>query len=126
LKAGYSLDTEEGVSLHEARESITIFLPKLLSMLRSKMGERYYINSSSEGRGRVFYFFAPRQPVDAFSLVVSAERNGTVKLSFGYMPYKATGRPDFANSVEETMKANAETAGLALMNLVRKVLSGIR
>lgn len=125
-KVGYTLDNPEGVALHEARDSVALFIPKLLSELRKKMGERYYMNSSSEGHGKVFYFFAPRHPIDSFNLIVGAERGGTISLSFGYMPYKATGRPDFANSTEKTMRANPETAGLALMKLVRTVLSGIR
>ena len=103
-----------------------LFLPKLLSELRKKMGERYFMNSSSEGHGKVFYFFSPRHPIDSFSLIVAADNGGNISLSFGYMPYKATGRPDFANSKEQTMRANAETAGLALMKLVRTVLNEIR
>ena len=123
-KVGYSLDTPEGIALHEARESVVLFIPKLLSMLRQKMGERYYMNSSTEGHGKIFFFFAPKHPIDSFSLILATDHRGT-SLSFGYLPYKVTGRPDFSNSIEKTMRANPETAGLALMKLVRDVLKDV-
>jgi hypothetical protein len=69
-RTAYAPDTEEGAQLHEAQTSIDLFLPKIMEVLFRKQGDRYYL-TASESRGRIFYYFAPRQPIDAFNLGVS-------------------------------------------------------
>ncbi len=126
---GYAFNTPKGRTLSEAQDSLKPFLAKVLSGLRQKMGERYFMHAS-EGNGSIFYFFSPNHPIDSFSLILRVrdpvDNPKQVSLSFGYMPYKSSGAPDFKNSVEERISAEAETAGLAFMKLFRDVLRRIR
>lgn len=82
--------------------------------------------NASVARGRVFYFFAPRHPVDYFALTLYTDFRGRVKLTFSYTPNKLNGMPDFAKSIEETATVDdPELAGLQLMRTVRAVLGKI-
>lgn len=111
-------------ALDEARTSVNIMLPKLLQMLHQKQGERYYM-SASESRGKVFYYFAPRHPVDSFSLMLAITPGAEASLAFGYMPTKVNGSPDFANGKQNKAKSDPELAGLQLMRLVRALLAQV-
>jgi hypothetical protein len=122
-KTAYALNSEEGFALHEAQESVNLFLPKILEMLFRKQGDRYYM-TASESRGRIFYYFAPRHPLDAFNLGVSVH-NGKAMLFFGYTPMKVGGGIDLQGMISEKAVADTEVAGLAVMRLVRSVLSKI-
>lgn len=123
LILAYSLDTEEGVLLSEAKDSVGALLPKLLDAIRKHMGDRYHVNAS-EARGRIFYFFAPRQPVDAFNLTLSVQGD-MAHLSFGYIPYKLNGKLDIANMKSEKAVIEPDLAGMAMMRLVRNLLGRI-
>lgn len=122
-RLAYLPDTPDLQKLDEARDSVAVFLPKLLEMLHKKQGERYYMNSS-ESHGRIFYFFSPQHPLDAFNLALSI-RNGHAFLAFGYAPYTAQGKLDFRGMVGQQAATDPEMAGLALMRLVRAVLAKI-
>ena len=122
-RSAYLPNTPDLQALDEARDSITALLPRLLELLHKKQGDRYYMNGS-ESRGKIFWFFAPPQPIDAFNLTL-ATRNGLAFLSFGYMPYTLTGQLDFHGMVSDHATADPEMAGLALMRLARSVLSRI-
>lgn len=114
-------DTEEGAGLEAARDSVDVFLPKILDTLRKAMGERYYVNSS-ESHGKIFYYFAPRQPVDSFNLTLWV-RGPNAQVSFGYVPTKVDGSIDLANMKSVRLPAAPETAGLAVMRALRDLLT---
>lgn len=123
VRLAYMPNTEEGLALQEAQTSVDLFLPKILELLFRKQGDRYYL-SASESRGRIFYYFAPRHPIDAFNLGV-AIRNGRAHLFFGYTPAKLDGTLDLHGMIQEKTSAEPEMAGLAVMRLVRSILSQV-
>lgn len=122
-RQAYLPDTPDLQKLDEARDSVAVFLPKLIEVLHKKQGDRYYMNSS-ESQGRLFYFFSPQQPLDAFSLTLSV-RNGHALLAFGFTPYTAQGKLDFHGMINAQAATDPELAGLSLMRLVRAVLAKI-
>jgi hypothetical protein len=122
-RQAYVPDTPDLQKLDDARDSVAVFLPKVIEALHKKQGEHYYMNAS-ESQGRVFYFFSPQQPLDAFSLTLSI-RNGHAFLAFGYTPYTAQGKLDFHGMVNAQAATEPELAGLSLMRLVRAVLAKI-
>lgn len=123
FKEAYSVDTEDGMALSDAKDSVGVFLPKILDLLRKAQGDRYYVNAS-EAKGRLFYFFSPRQPVDAFNLTLGV-KNGKAFLAFGYIPYKLNGMLDIPNMLSEKAVTDPEVAGLSVMRLVRSILSKV-
>lgn len=116
------VDTKEPDALLLAKESVNILLPKFLEMLRKKMGERYYMNAS-QANGRIFYYFAPRQPVDSFHLMVGSKQ-GKVFLNLSYMPHRLDGSPDFSNSRQVVQVVeDPELAGLDFMRVTRQLFT---
>lgn len=122
-RSAYVPDTPDLQALDLARDSIGAMLPRLLEVLRKKQGDRYSMNGS-ESRGKIFWFFSPPQPIDAFNLTLTT-RDGLAFLAFGYMPYTVTGQLDFHGMISDHGTADPEMAGLALMRLVRSVLGRI-
>jgi len=122
-RTAYALDSEDGFELQEAQESVNLFLPKILEQLFRHQGDRYYM-TATESKGRIFYYFAPRQPLDAFNMGVSI-RNGKAALFFGYTPMKVTGGIDLMHMVSERATSDTDVAGLAMMRLVRAVLARV-
>ncbi len=122
IKVAYAPDAPFAEDLNTARESVAILLPNVLAALRKKMGDRYSLNASTESRGKVFYFFAPPQPVDSFNLTLSVTPAHQAILVFGYTPMKVTGGLDFANMKTKSAHSEPDMAGLALMRLVRALL----
>ncbi len=121
-RQAYVPDTKSLASLDEARDSIAIFIPKILEMLRKRnQGDRYYINAS-ESRGRIFYFMTTRDEVDSFNMTL-AMQGPKAHISFGFTPYKIDGTPDFKKMITKQALAEPETAGLAMMRLIRTVLA---
>lgn len=116
-------DTPDLQDLEVARESVDVFLPKILRVLQDRQGDRYYMNAS-ESHGRIFYFFSPRHPIDAFSLTLSA-RGGRATVVFGYTPYGLDGRPNFKGMRQQSVTSDPEMAGLAVMRLIRSVVSSL-
>jgi hypothetical protein len=109
--------------LDEARDSVGALIPRVLGLLRKSQGDRYAVNGS-ESHGKIFWFFAPPQPIDAFSLTLSI-RGRLAFLSFGYIPYTLAGQLDFRRMISDHATADPELAGLALMRIVRSILSKI-
>lgn len=123
FKVAYIPNTPELRILDEARESIAVFLPKILDMLKRQQGDRYFMNSS-ESHGKIFYFFQPRQPIDAFNLTLWIDGD-KANVVFGYTPRKLDGSLDFKGMVQERGSGMPEIVGMTLMRLVRSVLSKI-
>ena len=122
-RQAYVPDTKSLVSLDEARDSVGVVIPKILELLKKSQGERYYVNAS-ESQGRIFYFMAPRQRIDAFSMTV-AMQGPKAHISFGFTPYKLDRTPDFKKMITKQALAEPEVAGLAMMRLVRTVLAAL-
>ena len=120
-RVAFMPDTEEGQALEDARDSVGVFLPKILDTLRKAMGERYHANAS-ESHGKIFYYFAPQQPVDSFNLTVWIH-GPNAQVSFGYVPTKIDGSLDIANMKMVRLPSSPETAGLAVMRALRDLLS---
>lgn len=120
-RVAFMPDTETGQPLEDARDSIDVFLPKILDTLRKAMGERYYVNAS-ESHGKIFYYFAPRQPIDSFNLTLWIH-GPNAQVSFGYVPTRMDGSLDLANMKSVRLPAAPETAGLAVMRALRDLLS---
>jgi hypothetical protein len=123
VKVAYAPDDHFATDLSDARESVAIMLPRVMDALRKKMGDRYSLNSSTEGHGKIFYFFSPPQPVDSFNLTLYVTPNHQAVMILGYTPMKLTGGFDFANMKSKSIKSTPEMAGLALMRLVRALLA---
>lgn len=107
-------------AITNAQDSINVFLPKFIELLRKTQGDRYYVNTT-EGQGRLVYFFAPRQPIDTFGLMLSVKGDKAV-MTLSYMPYNLQGTYDFKKSRSEKVVSDPEMAGLAFMRLARKLL----
>lgn len=116
-------DSGDGILLEDARSSVAVMLPKILRTLQQHQGDRYYMNAS-ESHGKIFYFFSPRQPIDAFNLTLYI-KNGEAMCIFGYTPYKLNGLLDFQNMKHESVSSLPEMAGLAVMRLLRDLLATI-
>lgn len=114
-------DSEEGQALEDARDSIGVFLPKILDTLKKTMGERYYANAS-ESHNKIFYYFAPRQPIDSFNITLWIH-GPNAQVSFGYIPTKVNGSLDIANMKMVRLPSSPETAGLAVMRALRDLLA---
>jgi len=123
IKVAYLPNTEDLVALDDARSSVQVMLPKILITLGKHQGDRYYMNAS-ESHGKIFYFFSPHQPVDAFNLTLYI-KNGEAVCVFGYTPYRLNGMLDFANMKSEQVSAIPEMAGLAVMRILRDLLATI-
>lgn len=123
IKVAYTLDTEDGIALEDARSSVSVMLPRILEALRKHMGDRYAMNAS-ESHGKIFYFFSPPQPVDAFNLTLYIRAQKAV-LVFGYTPMKLNGMYDFQNMKTKTVQSSPEMAGMAVMRLVRALLAEV-
>ena len=125
FKEAFAPSDSDQETFQLAKESVNIMLPKLQDLLFRRIGDRYFMNASQR-KTEVFYFFAPRAPIDTFSVHL-AVRGGRVLLNIGYVPYTLdTNRPDFSKSVEvKGMATDPELAGLSLMRLCRKILSQI-
>lgn len=123
VKLAFMPDTEEGAMLEDARASVAVMLPKLLKTLQQHQGDRYYMNAS-ESHGKIFYFFSPRQPIDAFSLTLYIQKGEAICV-FGYTPYKLDGSLDFKGMKSERTLSRPEMAGLAVMRIVRELLATI-
>lgn len=122
-RSAYVPNTPDLQALDVARDSIGAMLPRLLDLLRKKQGDRYFMNGS-ESHGKIFWFFSPPQPIDAFNLTL-ATREGVAFLAFGYLPYTMTGQLNFRGMISDHATSDPEMAGLALMRLVRSVLGRI-
>jgi hypothetical protein len=121
-RQAYVPDTKSLVSLDEARDSVGVFIPKILELLKKRnLGDRYYVNAT-ESRGRIFYFMTTRDEVDSFNMTL-AMQGPKAHISFGFTPYKLDGTPDFKKMITKQALAEPETAGLAMMRLVRIVLA---
>lgn len=107
-------------AITNAQDSVNVFLPKFIELLRKTQGDRYYANTT-EGGGRLVYFFAPRQPIDTFGLMLSI-KGGKAVMTLSYMPYNLQGNIDFKKSRSEKVVSEPEMAGLAFMRLARKLL----
>lgn len=123
-KLAYSPDTKNVELLDLARDSVGVFLPKILDLLRKKQKERYYLNVS-ESQGRFFYFMIPRQKVDAFNMTLAMHGPKT-HISFGFTPYKLDGTPDFKGMLTKQTLVDPELAGMMMMRLVRATLAEIK
>jgi len=107
-----------------ARDSIAILLPKLLDALRKKFHERYHMNASL-GHKTLFYFFESPNALEAIGLTLSI-RNRHVFLNMLYAPYDLNDKIDYSKKVEvKTTVSDPDLAGLALMRLVRDLLSKV-
>jgi hypothetical protein len=122
-RQAYLPDTPDLQALDEARDSIGALLPRVMDLLRKSQGDIYAMNGS-ESHGKIFWFFSPPQPIDAFNLTLSI-RDGRAFMSFGYTPYTLAGKLDFHGMTSEHATADPEMAGLALMRIVRTVLNKI-
>lgn len=111
----------ESQALTDARDSVSVFIPKLLQMLRKVQGEPYSMNASAS-RGRIFYYFAPKQPLDSFNMTLWVQGD-KAHLAFSFVPHKLNGHLDFQRAISEKTTSEPEMAGLALMRLVRSVLA---
>jgi hypothetical protein len=120
-RVAFSPFTDNQQALEDARDSVGIFIPKILDTLRKAMGERYYVNAS-ESHGRIFYYFAPRDPIDSFNLTLWIH-GPNAQVSFGYVPTKLDGSLDIANMESVRLPAEPEVAGLAVMRALRDLLA---
>jgi hypothetical protein len=121
FRTAYLPNTPSFQLLDDARDSIGVFLPKILDLLHKKQNDRYFMNSS-ESKGRLFYFFSPRQPVDSFSLTLYM-KGLQAFVAFGFIPYKPGGGLNIQGMISEHALAEPDIAGLAVLRLVRSVLS---
>jgi hypothetical protein len=110
----------------EAKLSIEIMLPSVLKTLGKKFNDRFYMNATQQ-RMKLYYYFAGHPAVETFALTLSIQ-GGSPLLWFGYIPNKmslAEGA-DFKRAIHDSVRVrDPEVAGLALMRLVRKLLSRI-
>lgn len=120
-KLAYMPDTPANQALDVARDSISVFLPKMMQTIRQVQGERYGMNAS-ESRGRIFYFFSPRHPVDSFNMTLWIQGD-KAHIDFGFTPHKLNGQLDLQKAISERAVSEPEMAGLALMRLVRSVMA---
>jgi len=122
-RLAYLPNTADLQALDDARDSVGVFLPKLLDMLYRKQGDRYHLNGSAS-RGYLFYYLSTRHPIDAFNITLSIKK-GLAQVALGYMPYKLDGRVDLRGMRTEHGESEPEMAGLALMRACRSLLSKI-
>ncbi len=120
-RVAFMPDSDEGQALESARDSVGVFLPKVLDTLRKAMGDRYHANAS-ESHGKIFYYFAPRDPIDSFNLTLWIH-GPVAQVSIGYVPTKVDGSVDIANMKTVRLPSAPETAGLAVMRALRDLLS---
>lgn len=114
----------ELILFREGRDSINVFLPNLMSLLRKSRGDRYSMNASQR-HNDIFYYFAPPQPIDAFTLHLGC-RNGELHLDMGYIPYNFQGKPNKSKIIElQEVVDNSELVGMHMMNMARRLLSKI-
>jgi hypothetical protein len=123
FRTAYLPDTPSLQMLDDARDSVAVFLPKVLDLLHKKQNDRYYMNAS-ESQGRIFYFFSPRQPVDSFNLTLYM-KGLQAFVAFGYIPYRPGGGLNLQGMISAHAVVDPDIAGMALMRVVRNVLGRI-
>jgi hypothetical protein len=108
----------------EAKLSIEIMLPTLLKTLEKKLHDRFYMNATQQ-RMKLYYYFSGHPALETFALTLSVQ-GGSSLLWFGYIPNKLLGGADFQKAIHDSVRvSDPEVAGLALMRLVRKLLTRI-
>ena len=108
-----------------AKESVHILLPKLLTLFRKTLGDRYSMNASSRNN-EIYYYFSPPQPVDSIAMHL-AIRGEMTTISLSYMPYKLDGTPDFPKvTILKEVVADPEVVGLHMMTMARKLMVQIK
>ena len=108
----------------EAKLSVEILLPKVLATLKQKFGERFYMHATQQ-RMKLYYYFSADPAMETISLMMSVHGNA-VTLGLGYVPTKLLGGADFSRALQETVLVREPAvAGLALMRLLRKLLSRV-
>lgn len=108
----------------EAKLSIEIMLPTVLKTLGKKFNDRFYMNATQQ-RMKLYYYFSGHPALETFALTLSVQHDLPL-LWFGYIPNKLLGGADFQRAIHDSVRVpDPEVAGLALMRLVRKLLSRI-
>lgn len=108
----------------QARESVSIMLPKFMEMLHKKFNEKFHMNSSGAST-RIHYYFATHHPLETIAVMLGiASRK--VFLSIMYAPLGLNGAVDYKKAFEQKQVVeDPELAGLALMRLGRSVLGRV-
>jgi hypothetical protein len=108
----------------DAKLSVEIMLPRVLRTLRDKFRDPFYMNATQQ-RLKLYYYFSAHPAMETVALMVSL-KNGVIALWLGYIPHKLMGGADFKRGIHETVVVHdPELAGLALMRLLRKLLSRV-
>jgi len=108
----------------DAKLSIEIMLPSVLKTLGKKFGDRFYMNATQQ-KNKLYYYFSGQPALETFALTLSTQ-GGSTLLWLGYIPNKITGGADFKRAMHEAVRVqDPEMTGLALMRLLRKLLSRI-
>ena len=108
----------------QARESVSIMLPKFMELLHKKFNEKFHMNSSGAAT-RIHYYFATQHPLETIAVMLGiASRK--VFLSVMYAPLGLHGAVDYKKAFEQKQVVeDPELAGLALMRLGRSVLGRV-
>lgn len=115
---------EKNDDLKDARSSVNALMDRFLKIL-SQTGDTYRMGASAS-RGQIFYFFTGKHQLDAFSLVLSAPKEGVAKLLVQYVPFDVHKKPEVAKTVSVQMESEPEMAGLALMRAGKKLLQDLK
>jgi hypothetical protein len=107
-----------------ARESVEMMLPTFQALLKKKFRDTFHLNSSAE-KTRVYYFFAPNNPLENVAVQMMI-KNHRPFMSVMYAPVGLRGAVDYKNAIEQKGPVeDPEMAGLQLMRLGHQVLSRV-
>ena len=115
---------ERNEDLKDARESVNALMSRFLKIL-SQTGDTYRMGAS-EKSGKIYYFFTGRHQLDAFSLVLSAFKEGEAKVLVQYVPYDIHKKPELSKIVSVEMTSEPEMAGLALTRAARQLIQDLK
>lgn len=108
----------------DAKLSFEIMFPKVLSTLRKKFNDKFYVNSTSR-RGRVYYYFSANPAMETITFTLDV-KSGNVLLGVGYVPHNAVKGPDYSRSLHKTVRVrDPELTGLEVMRQLRSILSRV-
>lgn len=111
--------------MESTKESVYAMVPSLIKLFGKVLGSKYGMTASRR-RHEIFVFFSEPNPVDAWSLHITA-KEGVAFLNLAHIPYKVgTTTPDFSKITETKLPVrDPDLAGLTLMRLAKVALRRI-
>ena len=115
----------EDEAFGDARLAIEGALPKFMATLQSKFRDTFHMRATHQ-KFRLHYYFAGDPALENIAMTLTFVR-GKLTVYVGYVPIALNGTADFKRAISaQTEVGNPDTAGLAALSVLRKVLSKVQ